>query len=84
METFEKINSAKTGFHNLPGLGVPPVNLNRERKPLQWYCQQHFHSYKNYLIESFEKINSAKTGLHHLRSLGVPPVNLMRERKPLQ
>ena len=35
IETFEKINLAKTGFHHLRSLGVPPVNLKMERKPLQ-------------------------------------------------
>ena len=35
IESFETINSVKTGFHHLCSLGVPPVNLKTERKPLQ-------------------------------------------------
>ena len=35
IESFETINSVKTGFHHLCSFSVPPVNLKMERKLLQ-------------------------------------------------
>ena len=35
IESFETINSVKTGFHHLRSFSVPPVNLKMESKLLQ-------------------------------------------------
>ena len=35
LKAFQKLYSAKTGFHHLRSLGVPPVNLKMERKLLK-------------------------------------------------
>ena len=78
---FKKSNSAKTGFHHLGSLGVPPGNLEGAETLIISI---------NYFIHStctsqkmFKKNHSAKTGFHHLGSLGVPPGNL-EGGKPLQ
>ena len=63
IESFEKVNSVKTGFHHLRSFSVPHVNLKTERKLLQQYCQQHFHSNNNCLVASFEKNYLSKNWL---------------------
>ena len=71
---FKKINSAKTGFHHLGSLGVPPENLEGA-ETLTISINYSIHS-TCISQKMFKKINSAKTGFHHLGSLGVPPEKL--------